>query len=76
MPFLTEEQAKALMTKVLSYSKADECEVISVTATTVISVMRGMRIYFRRHRPVVAGGIIGFGKKLALLPSTSSTMLR
>lgn len=27
MPFLTEEQAKALMTKVLSYSKADECEV-------------------------------------------------
>lgn len=27
MPILTEEQAKALMTKVLSYSKADECEV-------------------------------------------------
>lgn len=27
MPILTKEQAKALLTKVLSYSKADECEV-------------------------------------------------
>lgn len=27
MPILTKEQAKAILTKVLSYSKADECEV-------------------------------------------------
>ncbi|HOA38507.1 MAG TPA: DNA gyrase modulator, partial [Flavihumibacter sp.] len=67
MPFLTEEQAKALMTKVLSYSKADECEVN-------LSFSDGGNIRYARNAVSTSGAIgqsslvvsSAYGKKLGV----------
>ncbi|RZK79924.1 MAG: TldD/PmbA family protein [Pedobacter sp.] len=64
MPILTKEQAKALLTKVLSYSKADECEVN-------ISGSDSGNIRYARNSVNTSGGITttslvvssAFGKK-------------
>ncbi|WP_219222676.1 TldD/PmbA family protein [Pedobacter antarcticus] len=67
MPILTQEQAKALLTKVLSYSKADECEVN-------IEGSDGGNVRYARNSVNTSGGVSktslvvssAFGKKLGV----------
>ncbi len=67
MPILTKEQAKVLLTKVLSYSKADECEVN-------INGSDGGNIRYARNSVNTSGGVSttglvvssAFGKKLGV----------
>lgn len=50
MPILTKEQARALLTKVLSYSKADECE-INISGTD------GGNVRYARNSVNTSGGV-------------------
>ena len=67
MAILTKDEAQALLKKVLSYSKADECEV-NLTGTN------GSNIRYARNAVSTSGGISqtslvvpsAFGKKLGI----------
>ncbi|MHA4895248.1 TldD/PmbA family protein [Pedobacter sp. PWIIR3] len=67
MPILTKDQAKALLTKVLAYSKADECEIN-------LSGSDGGNIRYARNSVTTSGGVSAtslvvssaFGKKLGV----------
>ena len=67
MPILTKEQAKALLTKVLSYSKAEQCEIN-------LSGSDSGNIRYARNSVSTSGGIStnslvvssSFGKKLGV----------
>lgn len=67
MPILTKEQAKALLTKALSYSKAEQCEIN-------LSGSDGGNIRYARNSVSTSGGISAnslvvssaFGKKLGI----------
>jgi predicted Zn-dependent protease len=67
MPILSKEEARALLTKVLSYSKADECEI-------TVSGSDGGNIRYARNSVSTSGAISqnslavssAFGKKLGI----------